>query len=93
MISAEYDILGDEARRMVAGLAGLQDMTESETETFEREGGRRRWRMVKGVKHNFTHWWLQRRGGRCNQANSREMVCSGREVVNRTGFCGLSKSK
>ena len=59
-ISAEYDMLGDEARRMMAGLAGLQELTEGEKEAFETEGGRLRWRMVKGAKHSFTHWWLKR---------------------------------
>jgi acetyl esterase/lipase len=58
-ISAEYDMLGDEARRMMARLAGLQELTESERKAFEREGGKLRWTMVEGVKHSFTHWWLK----------------------------------
>ena len=59
-ISAEYDMLGDEARRMMAGLANLQELTESERDAFEREGGRLRWTLVKEAKHGFTHWWLKR---------------------------------
>jgi acetyl esterase/lipase len=59
-ISAEYDMLGDEAGRMMASLAGLKGLSESEKEAFEKDGGRLRWRMVKGVKHSFTHWWLKK---------------------------------
>ncbi|RDL41399.1 Uncharacterized protein BP5553_01378 [Venustampulla echinocandica] len=59
-IGAEYDMLCDEARRMMAGLAGLRELTESEKEAFRSEGGRLRWTMVKGVKHSFTHWWLKK---------------------------------
>lgn len=54
-ISAEYDMLGDEARRMMASLAGLEQMTENEQLAFEREGGRLRWTLVQGAKHSFTH--------------------------------------
>jgi acetyl esterase/lipase len=59
-ISAEYDMLADEARRLMAGLAGLKELTEDEREAFERDGGRLRWRLVKGAKHSFTHWWLKK---------------------------------
>jgi acetyl esterase/lipase len=58
-IGAEYDMLCDESRRMMARLAGKEELTESEKEAFETEGGQLRWTMVKGAKHSFTHWWLR----------------------------------
>lgn len=59
-IGSEYDMLCDESMRMMAGLAGIEELTEAERGAFEREGGRLRWTMVKGVKHSFTHWWLKK---------------------------------
>lgn len=59
-IGAEYDMLNDEARRMMIRLAGEAEVTGVENVAFEREGGRLRWRMVTGAEHSFTHWWLKR---------------------------------
>ncbi|KFZ15254.1 hypothetical protein V502_05696 [Pseudogymnoascus sp. VKM F-4520 (FW-2644)] len=58
-IGAEYDMLCDESRRMMAKLAGIEKLTEDEKEVFERDGGKLRWTMVKDAKHSFTHWWLR----------------------------------
>ncbi|KFY54825.1 hypothetical protein V496_07171 [Pseudogymnoascus sp. VKM F-4515 (FW-2607)] len=58
-IGAEYDMLCDESRRMMAKLAGIEELTESEKIAFEREGGKLRWTMVQDAKHSFTHWWLR----------------------------------
>jgi acetyl esterase/lipase len=59
-IGAEYDMLNDEARRMMIRLAGESKVTGVETVAFERQDGRLRWRMATGVEHSFTHWWLKR---------------------------------
>lgn len=59
-IGAEYDMLNDEARRMMIRLAGESKVTGVENVAFEREGGKLRWRMVTGAEHSFTHWWLKR---------------------------------
>lgn len=66
-IGAEYDMLCDEARRMMAGLAGMEKLTDSEREDFAAEEGRLRWKMAKGQKHSFTHWW-KKRGKRADAA-------------------------
>ncbi|KAH8178796.1 alpha/beta hydrolase fold domain-containing protein [Sarocladium implicatum] len=59
-IGAEYDMLNDEARRMMVRLSGESKVTGEELVAFEREDGRLRWRMVLNVEHSFTHWWLKR---------------------------------
>ncbi|KAL6915396.1 hypothetical protein FSHL1_006836 [Fusarium sambucinum] len=59
-IGAEYDMLNDEARRMMVRLAGESDIGGEETVAFERQGGRLKWRMVVGAEHSFTHWWRKR---------------------------------
>lgn len=58
-ITAEYDMLGDEAKRMMIRLAEIETLMETETDAFQRQGGRLRWKMIKGVEHSFTHWWLK----------------------------------
>ena len=47
-IGAEYDMLNDEARRMMVRLAGESKVTGAEKVAFEREAGRLRGRMVTG---------------------------------------------
>ncbi|KAH6986938.1 Alpha/Beta hydrolase protein [Ilyonectria destructans] len=60
-ISAEYDMLGDELKRMMMQLAGShQPPLESEQHSFERDGGKIKWTMAKDAEHTFTHWWLKR---------------------------------
>lgn len=59
-IGAEYDMLNDEARRMMIRLAGESKVTGAELTAFEREDGKLRWRMATGAEHSFTHWWLKR---------------------------------
>lgn len=59
-IGAEYDMLNDEARRMMIRLAGESKVSGVENVAFERDGGKLRWRMVTGAEHSFTHWWLKR---------------------------------
>ncbi|KAF4964055.1 hypothetical protein FSARC_8004 [Fusarium sarcochroum] len=59
-IGAEFDMLNDEARRMMIRLAGESSITDMEKGAFDKEEGRLKWRMVAGAEHSFTHWWLKR---------------------------------
>jgi acetyl esterase/lipase len=52
IIAAEYDILADEAGRMIRGLAGVE---EAEVDKWAWERGTYRWRLVKDALHAFTH--------------------------------------
>jgi acetyl esterase/lipase len=52
-ISAEYDMLAQEACEMMCKLAGIEEPTEEERYEFNR--GTYRWKLTRDVVHGFTH--------------------------------------
>lgn len=57
MVAAEYDMLANEAGKMMYGLAGIEEPSEKEKYAFERKGYR--WMLVRDVEHGFTHNQLE----------------------------------
>lgn len=54
VVGAEYDMLANEGREMMFDLAGLDEVERGEG-VYGFEKGSYKWKLVRGVRHGFTH--------------------------------------